>query len=161
MKNKDSITAFLKLYDETCAKADAIFKESNICQWEKNSDGTFSCITNRQNSKNRPPESMETDGCCIELCKNPREFSDAQITRRQHSKKTGCLVKSLKCKLHVCNVLIKMSERNDEIKKHIDALEALQKTFSGRYQKLWREIPYASAKAAYVSQLRQWQKGRL
>ena len=142
--------AFSKFYDEICARADAIFKESNMCQWEKNYDGTFSCITNRQNSKNRPYEFKETDGCCIELCKNPAEFCDSLITKRQHNPKRGCLVKSLKCKLHVCDPLIKMAESNAALRQSIFEIEELQKAFNARYPTLWREIPFAAAKVVYV-----------
>ena len=154
MENKVSTAAFLKFYDEICSKADAIFRESNICQWEKNSDGTISCITNRQNSKNRPLEFRETDGCCIELCKNPREFSDTVIKKKQHNPKKGCLVKSLKCKLHICDLLVKMSEKNADIKRHITELEELQKMFTDRYKKLWLDIPYAASKAVYVKRFK-------
>ena len=150
MENKGSTAAFSKFYDKICGQADAIFRESNICQWEKNSDGTVSCITNRQNSKNRPFEFKETDGCCIELCKNPAEFLDVVIRKKQHNPKKGCLVKSLKCKLHICDVIIRMSENNPEIKKHVAALEELQKMFTGRYEKLWYDIPYAASKAVYI-----------
>jgi hypothetical protein len=150
MKHTDSCLSFSQFYDTICDKADALFRESNMCQWETNSDGTVSCITNRQNSKNRPCKFKETDGCCIELCKTPDEFSDSVIKRKQHSKKTGCLVKSLKCKLHICDFLIRESRNNACLKNYISELENLQKIFSGRYEKLWREMPYAASKAAYI-----------
>ena len=155
MVKKVSVSAFSKFYDSICDKADAVFRESNMCRLEKNQDGTVSCITNRQNSKNRSFEFKETDGCCIDLCKNPGEFSDSSVKRKQHNKKTGCLVKSLKCKLHICSVLIRMSNNDDDLKKHIGELEKLQKSFTGRFEKLWRNIPYASSKAVYIKFFKQ------
>ena len=154
MGNKDTVRAFSQFYDEICAKADAIFTESNMCQWEKNPDGSLSCITNRHNSKNRPLEFMETDGCCIEICKNPGDFNDSLITRRQHNSHKGCLVKSLKCKLHICDFLVRMSRDNPDLKKCISEIKALQENFSARYPLLWREIPYAAAKVVYVEGVR-------
>lgn len=150
LKSINSIASFTRFYRNMCDKADSIFRESNLCQWERNSDGTFSCFINRRNSQNRPPELKETDGCCIELCKNPGDFNDAVIKRRQHSKKTGCLIKSLKCKLHICSGLIQMSENNPAVKKYIDEILALQKMFINKYEKLWRDVPYAASKSAYT-----------
>jgi hypothetical protein len=143
-----SIKSFAKIYDEIYEAAGKVFKEYDLCRWERNDDGSFSCIVNRLNSKNDDPELKETDGCCIEFCKRPYDFRDGTIKKTQHSRKKGCLVKSMKCRLHFCNYLA--TEANPSIKQGIEEIERLRKLFSGEYKELWQAIPYGSAKKEYL-----------
>jgi hypothetical protein len=91
---------------------------------------------------------METDGCCIELCKRPNDFNDGNAKRKQHSKRFGCLVKSLKCKLHICTRLNELS--NEDGRKCIDEIEKLKKDFSDKYSEVWKAVPFGSAKSIFI-----------
>jgi hypothetical protein len=147
---KHTLASFSKYYNDIYNNADRICKEINLCKWEQNCDGTFSCIINRVNSEKHCSDYLETDGCCIELCKNPSEYSDDIIKKRQHNKKTGCTIKSIKCKLHFCAGLGKMAEKDENIKIALCKIENLRKMFSTQYEELWKTVPFGVSKSIYL-----------
>lgn len=146
------LKTFLHDYDLIYAKAGKIFNDNNLCQWECNEDGTFSCVVNRSNSQNKNHPFKETDGCCIPLCKEPDQFDDKLIKKKLHNPKKGCLIKSLKCKLHYCDYLRKSEDA--AIKKAIEELDMLINEFRSKYDLLWTKIPYASPKNYWVKHFR-------
>ncbi|GHV72684.1 hypothetical protein AGMMS49928_30000 [Spirochaetia bacterium] len=150
----DSLAAFVRLYRDICRRADFIFTEYDLCRWEKNEDGGASCFINRIKTKNNRGEYRESDGCCIDVCKEPRQFNDPQIKKKQHSKTAGCLVKSLKCKLHICNGLITRGEKDPEVKKHLEELDLLRKEFAGIYGDLWKKMPFGASLSSCIDEFK-------
>ena len=139
-----SIKEFIEDYETIYKQAEEIFCKYNLCQWNKNIDGTFSCIVNRQNSHNSNSQLIEIDGCCIIICKNPKDFNDKIINRKQHNAKNGCKIKSLKCKLHICKYL-----RNSNCLDTIEAIkqiDLLRNMFRLKYDVIWEGISYGSSK---------------
>ena len=135
-------------YDSIYRQATIIFSESNICQWEENTDGSFSCIVNRLNSQKNRTEFMETDGCCIDACKNPKNNDNKTIKRKQHNNEKGCLIKDIKCKLHVCEYLRGSSDKDTlEAIKKIDHLNHIIRT---KYDILWDGISYVASKKKWI-----------
>ena len=143
-----SVKTFAEDYDSIYKQAEKAFNEHNICQWERNTDGSFSCIVNRINSQKNKFRLIETDGCCIDICKNPEDFHDKVIKRKQHNEKNGCLVKSLKCKLHVCKYLRKST--NLETMEAIKYLDQLIDIFRLKYNILWKNVSYGSSKNIWI-----------
>ena len=143
-----SVKKFAEDYDLLYKQAEEIFTTDNICQWGKNIDGSFSCIVNRVNSQKSNFRIIETDGCCIDICKNPGDFCDKAIRRKQHNAKKGCLVKSLKCKLHVCKQL--RESNNPETREAIKNIEQLITVFRSKYDVVWKRVPYASSKKIWI-----------
>jgi len=143
-----SIKTLKKDYDSIYEQAGIIFSEHNLCQWEKNEDGSLSCIVNRLNTKKTKSHFIEIDGCCINVCKNPKEHDDKIIKRKQHSNKKGCLVKSLKCKLHVCNYL--RESDNPDTREAVKKIDQLIKSFRQKYEKLWISVSFGSAKRIWI-----------
>jgi len=143
-----SIKTFEKDYDLIYEQAGKIFNGYNLCQWEENKDGTFSCIVNRLNSQKSRTQFLETNGCCINVCKQPKEHDDEAIKRKQHSNKKGCLVKSLKCKLHIC-IYLRESNKPD-IKEAVEKIDKLINTFRLKYKILWKSVSFASPKKIWI-----------
>jgi len=149
-----SIKEFVKDYDSLYKQAGIIFCKYNLCQWIKNDDGTVSCIVNRINSHKGNPPIIEIDGCCINTCKYPKDFNDKIIKRKQHNAKNGCNVKSLKCKLHICEYL-----RNSnclEIIEAVKQLDSLRKIFQLKYDIIWKSIPFGSSKKICIEIYRKY-----
>jgi len=151
-----SIKTLVKDYDSIYEQAGIIFNENNLCQWEKNKDGTFSCIVNRLNSQKNKSQFIETDGCCINVCKQPKEHDDKTIKRKQHNSKKGCLVKSLKCKLHICTYLREsnISNTREAVKK----IDRLIKSFRLKYEKLWTSVSFGSPKKVWIEAYKMYSK---
>jgi len=143
-----SVKTLEKDYDSIFEQAGVIFNENNLCQWEENKDGTFSCVVNRLNSRKHKSEFIETDGCCINVCKNPKEHDDKTMKRKQHNYRKGCLVKSLKCKLHVCKYLC---DSNDpDIKTAVKEIDKLINQFRSKYNSLWTSVAFGSPKKVWI-----------
>jgi hypothetical protein len=143
-----SVRTFIKDYDSIYTQAEIIFKKYNLCQWEKNNDGSSSCIVNRRNSKNKKSPFIETDGCCIYVCKIPKDFDDKLIKRKQHNVIHGCNIKSLKCKLHLCTYLRELKNTNTNLA--IQQIDQLINRFKNKYDALWKSIPFGSSKKIWV-----------
>ena len=143
-----TIKTFSDDYDSIYKQVENIFKEYNICQWEKNADGSFSCILNRINTQKNNSKIIETDGCCISICKQPKDFNDKAIKKSQHTSLKGCIVKSLKCKLHICKYLRETNDLN--IKEAITKIDLLINLFRLKYDVIWESIPYGSSKKTWL-----------
>jgi len=149
MVNKFSVAAFCRFYDYIYDEASKIFSENNLCQWEINQEGKPSCLVNRTKTIHNGFKLIEADGCCMETCKNPSEFTDPEIKRRRHNDKTGCTIKSIKCKLHICDTLNKLAADNEKVKMSIEKINRLRELFMKEYGELWKNIPYGVSKAMY------------
>jgi len=147
-KSPPSVRAFEKNYDSIYEQAGKIFSENNLCQWKRNKDGTLSCIVNRQNSQKNKPQFIDTDGCCINICKVPKEHDDKIIKRKQHNDKKGCLVKSLKCRLHICKYL--RESDNPDTREAVKKLNLLVNSFRLKYDVLWKSVPFGSSKRIWI-----------
>ena len=143
-----SVKRFIEDYDSIYEQAEQIFNNYNICQWKKNTDGSFSCIINRVNTKKNNFRIIETDGCCMDICKRPKDYCDKVIIRKQHNGKIGCLIKSLKCKLHICIQL--RNSGNRKTREAIKNIDLLINIFRLRYDILWKCIPYGSSKKIWI-----------
>ena len=148
-----SLREFTVDYDSVYSQADAIFKENNICQWEKNEDAVWSCILNRHNSaKTEKKQDFEKDGCCMNICIYPDDFDDPAMLIKQHSAKKGCRIKSIKCKLHYCTYL--RTSKDPVIIESIQKLEILKKYFIAKYKTIWDKVPYGSTKKHWIEKYR-------
>jgi len=143
-----NIKTFEKDYDSIYEQAGEVFFKNNLCQWEGNKDGSFSCVVNRINSQKNKYKFIETDGCCINVCKNPKEHDDKIIKRKQHNNKKGCLVKSLKCRLHICAYL--RESKNPDIMEAVKKIDQLINSFRLKYNILWTSVSFGSAKKIWV-----------
>jgi len=143
-----SVKTLMKDFDSIYEQAGIIFDEYNLCQWEHNADGTVSCVVNRLNSQKNNSQFIETDGCCIDICKSPKDFNDKVIKRKQHNNKNGCLIKCLKCKLHTCKFLKESNDLNT--REAMGKLEQLINSFRLKYDLLWTSIPYGSSKRIWI-----------
>ena len=143
-----SLKAFEKDYDSIYEQAGKIFTENNLCQWERNRDGSLSCIVNRQNSQKNKSQLIDTDGCCINVCKHPKEHDDNIIKRKQHNDKKGCLVKSLKCRLHICKYL--RESDNPDTREAVKKLNQLVNSLRLKYDMLWKSVPFGSSKKIWI-----------
>ena len=143
-----SVKSFIEDYDSIYKQAENIFTVYNPCQWEKNTDGSFTCIVNRINSEKNNFRIIETDGCCMDVCKNPKDFCDKAISRKQHNAKKGCLVKNLKCKLHICKKL--RNSANPETREAIKKIDLLIDIFRLKYNILWKHVPFGSPKKIWI-----------
>jgi hypothetical protein len=143
-----NIKTFENDYDSIYEQAGQIFFKNNLCQWEGNKDGSFSCVVNRLNTKKSKSQFIETDGCCINVCKNPKEHDDKTIKRKQHNNSKGCLVKSLKCRLHICAYL--RESKNPDIMEAVKNIDQLINSFRLRYNLLWTSVSFGSAKKIWV-----------
>ena len=142
------LKTFVKDYDSIYELAGKIFTGNNLCQWERNRDGSLSCIVNRLNSRKNKSQFIDTDGCCIDVCKAPKEYNDKIIKRKQHNNKKGCLVKSLKCRLHICKYL--RESDNPDTREAIKRLNQLVNSFRLKYDKLWTSVPFGSSKRVCI-----------
>ena len=84
----------------------------------------------------------------MDVCKHPEDFCDKAIKRKQHNGKKGCLVKSLKCKLHVCEQLKNSS--NPETKEAIKNIDLLTTIFRLKYEILWKRVSFGSPKKNWI-----------
>jgi hypothetical protein len=150
------VKTLVKDYDSIYEQAGVIFNENNLCQWEKNKDGSLSCIVNRQNSKKNKSQFIDTDGCCINVCKHPKEHDDKIIKRKQHNNKKGCLVKSLKCRLHICEYLRKSN--NPDTREAVKKLNLLINSFRQKYDILWTNVPFGSSKKICIEFYKMYKK---
>jgi len=142
------VKTLVKDYDSIYEQAGIIFTENNLCQWERNRDGSHSCIVNRLNSRKNKSRFIDTDGCCISVCKNPKEYDDKIIKRKQHNDKKGCLVKSLKCRLHICKYL--RESNNPDTREAVKKLNKLVNSFRLKYDLLWKSVPFGSSKEIWI-----------
>jgi len=149
-----SVKTFEKDYDSIYEQAGQIFFKNNLCQWEGNNDGSFSCVVNRQNTEKNKSHFIETDGCCINVCKAPKEHDDKTIKRKQHNNKKGCLVKSLKCRLHICTYL--RESENQETMEAVKKIDELIGLFRLKYNKLWTSVSFGSAKKIWVESFKKF-----
>jgi len=143
-----SLKAFKEDYDLIYKQAEEIFSKYNICQWERNIDGSFSCIVNRINSQKNNFRFIEKDGCCITVCKHSNDFNDKVIRKNQHNSMKGCTVKSLKCKLHICKYLRELNDMNTI--EAITKIEQLTSLFRLKYDTLWECISYGASKKSCI-----------
>jgi hypothetical protein len=139
-----SLKVFKEDYDLIYKQAEEIFSEYDICQWERNADGSFSCIVNRINSQKNNFRFIEKDGCCIYVCKHSKDLDDKVIRRNQHNSIKGCTVKSLKCKLHVCKYLRDSSNLNTI--EAITKIDQLIDIFRQKYDILWECLSFGASK---------------
>jgi hypothetical protein len=142
------VKTFVKDYDSIYEQAGKIFTENNLCQWERNRDGSLSCIVNRLTSRKNKPGFIDTDGCCINVCKHPKDHDDEIIKRKQHNDKKGCLVKSLKCRLHICKYL--RESNNPDTREAVKKLNWLVNSFRLKYDLLWKSVPFGSSKKIWI-----------
>ena len=150
------VKTLIKDYDLIYEQAGIIFNENNLCQWEKNKDGSLSCIVNRKNSHRNRSGFIDTDGCCIDVCKYPKEHDDKMIKRKQHNDKKGCLVKSLKCKLHICKYL--RESDNPDTREAVKKINLLINSFRLKYDKLWTNVPFGSSKRIWIEFYKMYRK---
>ena len=143
-----SVKTLEKDYNSIYEQAGVIFAENNLCQWEKNKDGSLSCIVNRLNSQKKNSHFIDTDGCCMNVCKAPKEHDDKIIKRKQHNNKKGCLVKSLKCRLHICKYL--RESNNTETREAVKKLNQLINSFRLKYNILWTSVSFGSSKKIWI-----------
>ncbi len=87
MKSTQTIKELSTIYDELYSQADALFKEYNPCQFNKQ---TGSCKVYQE------PSIYHSFILCCSGCHNEEK------RKHQHSKKSGCRIKSLNCKLYLC-----------------------------------------------------------
>jgi len=147
-KSLPPLKTFVKDYDSIYEQAGKIFTENKLCQWERNRDGSLSCIVNRLNSLKSKSRFIDTDGCCINVCKFPKEHDDEIIKRKQHNDKKGCLVKSLKCRLHICKYL--RESHNPDIREAVKKLNLLVNSFRLKYDILWKSVSFGSSKRIWI-----------
>jgi len=91
---------------------------------------------------------IDTDGCCINVCKHPKEYDDNIIKRKQHNDKKGCLVKSLKCRLHICKYL--RESDNPDTREAVKKLNQLVNSLRLKYDMLWKSVPFGSSKKIWI-----------
>jgi hypothetical protein len=143
-----SLKIFEKDYSSLYKQADIIFNENNLCKWEKNENGSFSCIVNRLNTQKNKFRLIEIDGCCIYACKNVKDYENKGIRKKQHNTKKGCTIKNLKCKLHSCQYL---RESNDlDTKEAIRKIDQLITIFRSKYDIVWESNSYGTSKKMWI-----------
>jgi hypothetical protein len=104
-----------KKYDELYAEAVALFREYNPCQFDHVSGTCLPVRDNKAFSEWREPFIL----CCAH-CHYER--------RNRHSKKSGCRVKSLGCKLYTCYALEKYPQYKGFFIKRADLIYKISHT---------------------------------